>query len=360
MSNVTKISVDVMGGENAPFAPLAAIRELCGVSDSVYFYICGDREVIAPYMEEHLVDQSLYEIVHSDDVVKEDEKPVTAFKTGKNTSMYQGIMLVKERKADAFVSSGNTGALMIMSKMILGCIDGIRRPAIIGTMPTIRGKSVMLDIGANSDCNETHLLQFTLMAICFSKIVLGKDNPSVAVLNIGSEKYKGRDLERRTAELLQKSQVDFAGYIEANGILSGDVDVIVTDGFTGNIALKAIEGAVQTVITFLKNAAKRSIFSRVLLLLLSRVLKSSIAAISPSKNNGAIFIGIDGIVVKSHGNSKDCGIRNAIELAHRLSVENVNARIVKSLQLSEDGDNDGLANNFIKKLKETSAKIFTT
>lgn len=370
LRNNIKISVDVMGGANAPRASIEAISNICKMNgdddvcisngigdfiDKLFFFIVGDEEIVLPIIEEYKIPKNRYKIVHSSTVILDNEKPSFALRNGKNSSMYKGINLVNTAEANAFVSSGNTGAMMVISKLMLGCLEGIKRPAIIGVFPTINNKAVMLDMGANIDCNEYFLFQFALMGSCFAKSMLNFENPKLGILNVGIEDNKGRELENKTAAILKDSGLNFIGYVEGHDIFSDIADVIVTDGFTGNIALKASEGTAKMLFQLLKNCMKDSLCSKIGAFLLKHSFKKMYHNINPADNNGAMLIGLNGIIVKSHGNSDAYGVFNAIIVAIKLVKENINSKIIKELQHFEE---IGVGFNIVDKIKYTSAKLF--
>ncbi len=353
-NNIINISIDAMGGVNSPRAALEAISIACSEHSDLFFLIFGDSLIIPDLIKDYNIPESRYHFFPTEKIVTDEHTPVEALRN-KGSSMHKAIEAVKEKVAHACVSCGNTGALLVMSKVVLGTLPGVKRPAIIGLFPTLSGRSVMLDMGANSECNEIFLFQFALMGSCFAKSVLKITDPKIGLLNIGVERFKGRELEHKAFNILNQSGLNFKGYIEGHDIIVGDVDVIVTDGFSGNIALKASEGTARICTELLRQACNNSIRSKIGAALLKPSLKSTFKRIDPNSNNGAMFIGIDGIVVKGHGNSETQGMLNAINVASDLAKSNINFKITEELHAFEE---KGIGLNIVEKIKHTSAKIF--
>lgn len=350
------LSIDAMGGANAPTAVLEAIDHFCACNDSVSFIIYGTDEKVYPLLERYNVPSDRCIFVPTESVISDDEKPIDAFRNGKNSSMRKAIEAVRDKCADACVSSGNTGALMVIAKAVLGGLSSIKRPAIVTSIPTLKGKSVMLDMGANTECNELILFQFALMGTCFARQVLRINDPKIGLLNIGTERGKGRELEQKSYDLLHKSGLNFHGYIEGNDITTGAVDVIVTDGFTGNVAIKVLEGAFYTGVNMVKKAwSDFSFFAKLGALLVRPSLKRLMSSVVPEVSNGAMFVGINGIVVKSHGSSKTQGIVNAFNVAATLAHNKINDLISNELKMFEE---KGIGLDIMSKIKQTSAKFF--
>ncbi len=356
MSNKTFISVDAMGGANAPDAIIDAINGFFKISDDVCFLIHGKKSIILQKIINYNFPETRYKLIDSDIVISDDDKPTVAFKKSKNSSMRQAIEAVKTGEAHAAISCGNTGALMLTSKIILGTIDHVKRPAIVALLPNINNNgTVLLDMGANLECNEFHLFHFALMGICFAKILLRIEAPKIGILNVGSETTKGRALEIQTYKILEKSGLNFYGFVEGHDVVKGKVDVLVTDGFSGNIFLKASEGAVKICVELIKSSITNGgIATKLAGLILKNTLKKSFQIIDPNKNNGAMFVGLKGIVIKSHGSANSDGIFNAIHTAYQLTKNDINTKISAELDIFEK---KGTGLNFVDKLKQASAKI---
>ena len=349
------ISIDAMGGAFAPHSVVKAAFIACTRYQNIFLLICGNKSILTPLLEASGLCKTFYDIIDAKDVILDDHKPVYALRNGKNSSMRKAVDAVHEGVAKAVVSCGNTAALMVMSKMVLGSLNNVKRPAIAGIFPGTKGKSVLLDMGANLECNENVLFQFALMGTCFAKILLKTENPRVAILNIGVEQNKGRDIEQKAFEILDNSNLNFIGYVEANDITQNKADVIVTDGFSGNIALKASEGVAKMFLHILKAACNENICTRIASFFLRNTLKKRMKIMHPNENNGAMLIGLNGIVVKSHGSAEPEGIAHAIGVAMELAMQDINTNIALELQSFEE---KGTALNFVERLKHKSAKLF--
>lgn len=321
------ISIDVMGGANAPGSVIDGLELICKQRSDLSFLLYGRETEIRQHLHHTKYLKDHAKIIDCMTVVSDDEAPVKAMKSGINSSMRKAIEAVNLGEANACISCGNTGALMVMSKMVLGMLDGIKRPAIVSIFPNRTQGTVMLDLGANAECDPSHLLQFAVMGTCFAKVVLKKSDPSIGILNVGVEDYKGRELDKKLAQLLSESHLNYYGFIEGHDLSDGVVDVVVTDGFTGNIALKVAEGVAKTCMHYMKHGFKSSLVARLGALLASRGLKKSFAIIDPRHYNGAMFVGIDGIVVKSHGSSDAVAFANAVEVTAKLVKEGINKDI---------------------------------
>ncbi len=327
------IALDAMGGDNAPESVLKAADAFIKKNSDVRFLIFGDKQKIAPILEKLKSLPRKSEVWHTDEAIADDEKPSSALRRGRNSSMFLAIKSIKDGQAHAAVSGGNTGALMALSKYSLQTLPGIDRPAIGGLMPTRDGYSVMLDLGANIHCDAENLFEFTIMGTAFAKSVLGKEHPSVGLLNVGSEKNKGHDVLRGTVALIEESglNINYHGYIEGNDLLTGMVDVIVTDGFTGNVALKTVEGTAKFFSHKLKDGMKKSPLGLLGMGIAAPALLKVKKKTDPRMYNGAMFLGLNGIVVKSHGGSDHIGFKSAIEVSYKLAKNKINDHIVTEM-----------------------------
>lgn len=355
MSQKVIISLDAMGGAGAPDSVIAGANIARNHHHDLYYLFYGNDRILNDKISyfPNLIGNC--EVFPTKDVVSDEEQPVKALRSGAESSMRKAIDAVKDGFASACVSAGNTGALMVMSKLVLKEITGIRRPAIIGIMPTQAGEgTVMLDLGANAVCDENNLFQFALMGDCFAKAVLGKQNPSIALLNVGVEQIKGRDIEKKTYDMLKRSSLNFVGYIEGHDLTKGEVDVVVTDGFSGNVVLKTAEGTVRFLMGLMKEGLTGNTLTKVGGLLVKKSIKKALSGVDPNKKNGAMFIGINGIVVKSHGSASAEGFANAISVAYDLVKRDVNKQIAKELDLMKDISSKF---NIVDIIKEKSAKI---
>jgi len=282
---------------------------------NVELRLVGNRTELQSLVSRIIGDNPRLQIVHASEVVEMAEPPVDALRKKKDSSMRVAINLVKEGRADACVSSGNTGALMATAKFVLKTLPGIDRPAIITELPAKGGSLHMLDLGANTEASAEQLFQYAMMGSIVSSDILGIAQPKVALLNIGVEDMKGNDTVRAAAALLTESTLNYVGFIEGNDLFSGKADVVVTDGFTGNVALKTIEGAVGLVHYFLKRAFTRSWFAKLQAVLASRVLKGLAMELDSRHYNGATLVGLNGIVIKSHGSADALAFQHAIDTA---------------------------------------------
>ncbi len=311
------IAIDAMGGDHAPDSVIAGVKSAEQKHSNVRFLIFGDENKVRPFIDKYHLSPNRYEFVHTPDYVASDEKPSTAVRSGRNSSLWLAIDAVKKGNASAVVSSGNTGALMAFSKLILGTMPGIHRPAIVTILPTRKGECVVLDLGANAECNARNLVEFAIMGEAYCRAVLKREKPTIGLLNIGSEDIKGRDEIRQAAQILRDSPLsgEFKGFVESDEIALGSVDVFVTDGFTGNIALKAIEGTARLMVNLLKDVSARSFMSKLGFLLALPSLKRLKKRMDPGRYNGAMLVGLKGISIKSHGGSDAFGFANAINVA---------------------------------------------
>lgn len=311
------IAIDAMGGDNAPDSVIAGVKSAEQKHSDVRFLIFGDEAKVRPFMDKYRPDPNRYEFIHTPDYVASDEKPSAAVRSGRNSSLWLAIDAVKKGKASAVVSSGNTGALMAFSKLILGTMPGIHRPAIVTILPTRKSECVVLDLGANAECNARNLVEFAIMGEAYCRAVLKREHPTIGLLNIGSEDIKGRDEIRQAAQILRDSPLsdEFKGFVESDDIALGAVDVFVTDGFTGNIALKAIEGTARLMVNLLKDVSARSITSKLGFLLALPSLKRLKKKMDPGRYNGAMLVGLKGISIKSHGGADAFGFANAVNVA---------------------------------------------
>lgn len=332
------VALDAMGGDNAPTVVLDGANRVLKSRKDVSFILFGDESSIIPSLENYPALKKNASIRHTEHFIATDEKPSIALRRGKNSSMRLAIDSVKDGSASAMVSAGNTGALMAMSKLSLRTLAGIDRPAISSIFPTRKGRCVLLDLGANIDCNSDNLVQFAIMGDAFAKVILGLDNPKVAILNVGSEDVKGSEVVKAAAEELREGNypINFIGYIEGNDISNGAADVVVTDGFTGNVALKTAEGTAKICTDYIKQAFKSSPIALLGGLLASRAIKKVFKELDPRLHNGAMFLGLNGISVKSHGGTDSIGYANAINVAIELADKNINKKIIEELSLYEE------------------------
>ncbi|HEY8015745.1 MAG TPA: phosphate acyltransferase PlsX, partial [Dongiaceae bacterium] len=308
------IALDAMGGDRAPDMVVKGANIARQRFPNVSFLFFGDERRIAPLLDRYGALRKASEIRHTDRVIAADDKPSTALRAGRGSSMRLAIDAVQSGEAAGIVSAGNTGALMAIAKFVLRTLPGIDRPAIASFFPTLRGESVMLDLGANLSCDAENLVQFAVMGNVFARTVLGTLKPTVGLLNVGSEEVKGHEAVREAAAILKATPLpgSFHGFVEGDDIARGTVDVIVTDGFTGNVALKTLEGTAKLYAEFLRRSFKSSMVASVGYLLARPALNALRVRTDPRRYNGAIFLGLNGVAVKSHGGTDALGFANAI------------------------------------------------
>jgi len=331
VSRELTVSIDAMGGDAGPSIVVSALGRAVPRHPGVKFILHGDETALNALLKKRLIKLThRVSVRHAPGRVRMEEKPSLALRRGRDTSMWHAIESVKKGEAEVIVSAGNTGALMAMSMVQLGVIEGISRPAIAGLWPTKRAQCVVLDIGANVECDAEQLVDFAVMGEAFARAVLGIERPTVGLLNVGSEEAKGHEAVKGAAQLLRNATLpmEFAGFIEGDDIAEGVVDVVVTDGFTGNIALKTAEGTAKLVVFYLRSALKRSILSQLGAFFASGALKTLRRKLDPRTSNGGMFLGLNGVVVKSHGGTDALGFASAIDMAIEMAEGGINQSIV--------------------------------
>ena len=333
MNKIIKIAVDAMGGDGSPKKIIDGIVHHYKNNVNTYYKIFGDQNIIGSLINQDLPNAS-FEIVHTMDTVKGTDSPLEGAKRGKKTSMWLAIESVKEKKSDIVISAGNTGALLVIAKLNLKMIENIDKPALSALWPNKKGMSVVLDLGANIECSPKNLIDFSIMGSSLFKSLYPNDSPRVALLNIGSEELKGSEVIKETyKQLNQKNNPDFEfkGYIEGNQLMNGDVNVIVADGFTGNVALKTAEGTASFITSELKKAMTGNLIGRISSLLNISNLNKFKKRLDPRMYNGAIFIGLDSPVVKSHGGTDYIGFSNSLSVCTRIVSGNLIEKITKNI-----------------------------
>ena len=321
------VAIDCMGGDHGPSVTVPAALDFLRSHADVRAILVGREELLTPLLDPGLAARAV--VRHASEVVGMDEPPAMALRGKKDSSMRVAINLVKDGEADACVSAGNTGALMAISRFVLKMLPGIDRPAICGVLPTVTGHTHVLDLGANVDCSPEHLLQFGIMGAALVSAIEHRERPTVAILNIGEEDIKGNEVVKRAAELLRGSGLNFIGNVEGDGLYKGEAEVVVCDGFVGNVALKASEGLAQMLATFLRRSFSRSLLSKLVALLAMPILKDFKRRVDHRRYNGASLLGLKGIVVKSHGSADSFAFANAIGRAADAARTGVLARITE-------------------------------
>ena len=329
MTQTLTVSIDAMGGDAGPGVVVDALVRSAQRRPGVKFLLHGDEAQLKPLLETRSKLAQITEIRHSAERVRMEEKPSIALRRGRNTSMWRAIECVAKKEAEVAISAGNTGALMAMSMYQLGVIEGIERPAIAALWPTKKSQSIVLDVGANVGTSDEQLVDFAIMGAAFARAIFNVDKPSVGILNVGSEDVKGNDAVKGAAHILRNANLtmEYAGFVEGDDISEGEVDVIVTDGFTGNIALKTAEGTAKLIVEYLRSALTSSIFGKLGALIASGALNSLKRKLDPRSANGGIFLGLNGVVVKSHGGTDALGFASALDMAIGMAKSGVIPRI---------------------------------
>ncbi|MEO7240226.1 MAG: phosphate acyltransferase PlsX [Sphingomicrobium sp.] len=330
-----RIAIDAMGGDSGIAVTLAGAARASRTDGSLHFVLFGDETQLRAELDKHRNLHRSVEIVHAPETIAASEKPSQAIRRARTTSLGMAINAVKEGRTDAAVSGGNTGAMMAMSKLALRTMPGIDRPALAALLPSLGDHDlVMLDLGANTECDAQNLVQFAVMGAAYARTVLGLAKPRVKLLNIGTEELKGTDELKEAAALLRDANylpLRFDGFTEGDQLSRGNVDVVVTDGFSGNIALKTAEGTARFVTDLLRRAFKSSLRSKAGFALSKPALNLLKVHLDPNNHNGAVFLGLNGLVVKSHGGATAKGVANALGVAARLVRNDITRKIGEDL-----------------------------
>ncbi len=329
MSQKVKIAVDAMGGENSPRKIIQGLEISLKEDNNNFFYLYGDENLIKKEIHKNSPVSKNSEIINVKEKILDDESPFSAAKRGKETSMWKSIESLKDKKADIALSAGNTGAMLVISRLLLKTIEGINKPALAALWPNQNDMSVVLDLGANIDCNEKNLSDFASMGSALFKSLFNNKRPRLALLNVGLEETKGNEILKKTFSILKNNEIndfEFSGYIEGNNIMSGNIDVIVTDGFTGNVALKTAEGTANFITTNLKNS-----LNKLSMLISYNSLKKFKEKLDPRKYNGAIFLGLENPLVKSHGSTDSIGFAHSINVCNKIVRGNLIQKIKSNL-----------------------------
>ncbi len=333
MSEFTKIAVDAMGGEGAPKKIIDGIVHHHKLNKKNFFIIFGNKNEIDVLIK-NKISNNFYKIVHTENVVKSTDSPLEAAKRGKNTSMWMAIESVRKKEADIIISAGNTGALLVIAKLNLSMIENIDKPALSALWPNKKGMSVVLDLGANIECSSKNLVDFSIMGASLYKSLYPNETPNTALLNIGSEELKGNEIIKETFQILNEKKTNnfnFSGYIEGNELMNGNVNVIVSDGFTGNVALKTAEGTANFITDELKKVFRGSFLGKISAMLNYMNLNKFKKRLDPRLYNGAIFIGLDSPVVKSHGGTDYIGFSNSLNVCDKIVKGNLIQKIRENI-----------------------------
>ena len=338
MSKKITIAIDAMGGENSPDKTIRGVKlflERNKSNEDFFLKLFGNRNKLEQILEKYKIKSSQLSIVHTEAIVSDEETPLTAVKNSKNTSMWNCIKSQVDGDSDISLSAGNTGVLLVISRMILKMINEVSKPALAGLWPNNNGMNVVLDLGANIECNEINLVDFAELGSALYKSLFPKEKPLVSLLNIGSEEIKGTETLKKTykklSELSNENNFIFKGYLEGNRIMDGDSNVIVTDGFTGNIALKTAEGTAKFITDNLKKSLTENLITKISLIFSYFSLKKFKNKLDPRKYNGAIFLGLNGPVVKSHGGTDELGFYYSIDLCYKIVKGNLMQQINNNL-----------------------------
>lgn len=328
MQERVRVVLDAMGGDNAPGEIVKGAVEATNEREDIRVILIGSEEVISKELEKYTYRKEQIEIVHASEVIETAEPPVMAIRRKKDSSIVVGMNMVKKGEADAFVSAGSSGAVLVGGQVIVGRIKGIERPPLAPLIPTEKGAAVLIDCGANVDARPSHLVQFARMGSIYMEHVMGIRNPRVAIVNIGAEEEKGNALVKETFPLLKECEdINFIGSIEARDIPHGDADVIVCEAFTGNVILKLYEGVASTLMTTVKQSMMSNLRSKIGALLVKPALKSTLKRFDTSQHGGAPLLGLNGLVVKTHGSSKAGEIKNTILQCAIFKEQEINEKI---------------------------------
>lgn len=330
------VALDAMGGDHAPFSVVEGAVIALRKHPELTFLFFGTESEIIPLLAKHPQLQAVSQVVHAEHKIADDAKPSAALRNSKNTSMRMAIEALHEGKAQAVVSGGNTGALMAIAKLILKTLPNVNRPAAASLFPTKKGAAVALDLGANLECSAEELFQFAIMGDAYARAVLGIEYPRVGLLNVGEEETKGHPEIREAARIIRESDYDmnFCGFVEGNQIPAGAVDVVVMDGFSGNVMLKTAEGTAKLMKDFIRDAFETNLLTKLSYLVVYQTMKLLKKRLDPRRYNGAMFLGLNGVVVKSHGGSDEYAFSFAIRSAADLVKHRTSQRIVEEMKLS--------------------------
>lgn len=337
MSEITKVALDAMGGDNAPQAMVQGAVDAVAKREDIKIFLVGQEEVVNEELKKYDYQKDRIEVVHASEVIETAEPPVMAIRKKKDSSIVVALNLVKKGEADAFVSAGSSGAVLVGGQLIVGRIKGVERPPLAPLMPTEKGVSLLIDCGANVDARPSHLVQFAKMGSIYMKNVIGIENPRVAIVNIGAEEEKGNALVKETFPLLKDCKdINFIGSIEAREIPHGGADVIVCEAFVGNVILKLFEGVGSVLISEIKKGLMTTLRSKIGALLIKPALKGTMKSFDASEYGGAPLLGLNGLVVKTHGSSTAKEVSNSIIQCITFKQQNISGKIKESIQLNKE------------------------
>lgn len=332
MQNTVKVAVDAMGGDNAPLELVKGAVDAVAKSDNIEVILVGQQEVIEAELKKYQYDSNRITIKDAREIIETGEPPVQAIRSKKDSSLVVALNLVKQKEADAFVSAGSSGAILVGGQLIVGRIKGVERPPLAPLIPTLKGVSLLVDCGANVDARASHLVQFAKMGSIYMENVMGVSKPKVAIVNIGVEEEKGNQLVKETYPLLKNCpDINFVGSIEARDIPNGDVDVIVCEAFVGNVILKLYEGVGAALISKVKHGMMSSLRSKVGALLVKPALKETLKSFDASEYGGAPLIGLNGLVIKTHGSSKAVEVCNSVLQCEKFMEQQINEKIREAI-----------------------------
>lgn len=336
MSDRIKVVVDAMGGDNAPEAPVQGAVEALSASNEVFIYLVGQKEVLEEELKKYTYPKDRLEIVHASQVIETAEAPVNAIRGKKDSSIVVGLTKLRHGEADAFVSAGSTGAILVGGQVIVGRMKGIERPALAPLIPTSEGMKLLIDCGANVDARPSCLVQFAQMGSIYMENIMGVKNPTVGIINIGAEEEKGNALVKETFPMLKAcDKINFIGSCEARDVASGYCDVMVCEAFVGNVVLKMLEGVGQTLIKQIKGSFMTSLRSKIGALLVKPALKTVVKSFDSTEYGGAPLLGLKGLVVKCHGSSNSAEVKNSVLQCIQFSKQDINGKIKEKMLNAE-------------------------